>query len=84
MVENKKPFLLIKYGITAFNGVACNAYDVVTLGTTKLQYLPIERKVALKIIDKHDLPLLHKLDSRNEVWGDEKFREQFKERGLKV
>jgi hypothetical protein len=56
----------------------------VTIVGKKLQYVPIARQVALKAIDDYDLPQLYKMDSRNMIWGDEKFKEQFKERGLKV
>ena len=84
MVKQGKPFLIIKYGITAFTGVSCNVYEVVTIVGKKLQYVPIERQVALKAIDEHNLPQLYKMDSRNIIWGDERFKEQFKERGLKI
>lgn len=83
-VRRKKPFLIIKYGVTAFNGLANNAYELVTLGTKKLQYFPIERKVAIETIEKYNLPLLHKVDSRNMIWGDENFKIQFKEKGLGI
>lgn len=83
-VRRKKPFLIIKYGIVAFNGVTNNAYELVTLGMKKLHYFPIERKVAREVIEKHNLPLLHKLDSRNMIWGDEKFKVKFEEKGLEI
>lgn len=82
--RRKKPFLIIKYGIVAFNGVTNNAYELVTSGTKKLHYFPIERKVAREVIEKHNLPLLHKLDSRNMIWGDEEFKVKFKEKGLEI
>lgn len=84
MVTRNKPFLIVKYGITAFNGVASNVYEVVTLGKKKLQYVPIERDIAIKVIKEYNLPMLHKMDSRNIIWGDEQFKEQFKERGLEI
>lgn len=83
-VRRKKPFLIIKYGIVAFNGATNNAYELVTLGTKKLHYFPIERKVAKEVIEKHNLPLLHKVDSRNMIWGDENFKVKFKEKGLEI
>lgn len=83
-VRRNKPFLIIKYGVTAFNGLANNAYELVTLGTKKLHYFPIERKVAKEVIEKHNLPLLHKVDSRNMIWGDEEFKVKFKEKGLEI
>ena len=83
-VRRKKPFLIIKYGIIAFNGLANNAYELVTLGKKRLQYFPIERKEAIETIEKYNLPLLHKVDSRNMIWGDENFKIQFKEKGLEI
>lgn len=83
-IRRKKPFLIIKYGIIAFNGVTNNAYELVTLGTKKLHYYLIERKVAKEVIEKHNLPLLHKVDSRNMIWGDENFKKQFKERRIEL
>lgn len=83
-IRRKKPFLIIKYGIVAFNGAANNAYELVTLGTKELHYYPIERKVAKEAIEKHNLPLLHKVDSRNMIWGDEEFKVKFKEKGLGI
>lgn len=83
-VRRNKPFLIIKYGIIAFNGLANNAYELVTLGTKKLKYYPIEREVAKGVIEKYNLPLLHKVDSRNMIWGDENFKIQFKEKGLEI
>ena len=83
-IRRKKPFLIIKYGIVAFNGATNNAYELVTLGTKKLQYFPIERKIAKEAIKKHNLPLLHEMDSRNMIWGDEEFKVKFKEKGLEI
>jgi hypothetical protein len=83
-IRRKKPFLIIKYGIVAFNGVTNNAYELVTLGTKKLQYFPIEQKIATESIEKYNLPLLHKVDSRNMIWGDEEFKVKFKEKGLGI
>lgn len=83
-IRRKKPFLIIKYGIVAFNGATNNAYELVTLGTKKLHYFPIERKVAKEVIEKYNLALLHKVDSRNMIWGDENFKKQFKERRIEL
>lgn len=83
-VRRKKPFLIIKYSIVAFNGATNNAYELVTLGTKKLHYFPIERKVAKEVIEKHNLPLLHKVDSRNMIWGDKNFKVKFEEKGLEI
>lgn len=84
MVKKGKPFLIIKYGVTAFNGLANNAYELVTLGAKKLQYFPLDRTVAIRVIEQHNLPRLYRLDGRNEIWGDEKFKEQFKEQSIKI
>ena len=84
MAERGKPFLIIKYGITAFNGLTNNAYELVTMGSKKLQYFPLDRTITIRVIERHSLPLLHRLDSRNEIWGDERFKEQFKEKSIKI
>jgi hypothetical protein len=83
-IRRKKPFLIIKYGIVAFNGATNNAYELVTFGTKKLLYYPIERKVAKEVIEKYHLPILHKVDSRNMIWGDEEFKTKFKQKGLGI
>lgn len=82
-VRRKKPFLIIKYG-TTFLDRANNIYEVVTIGAGKLRYMPIERRVALDAIDRYEIPLLHSLDSRNMIWGDENFKKQFKERRIEL
>lgn len=83
LVERNKPFLIIKYG-TTFLDRANNIYEVVTIGAGKLRYMPIERRVALDAIDRYELPLLHSLDNRNMIWGDENFKVKFKEKGLEI
>lgn len=83
-IRRKKPFLIIKYGIVAFNGDANNAYELITLGMKKLHYYPIERKIAKEVIEKLNLPLLHKVDNRNMIWGDENFKKQFKKKKMAV
>lgn len=83
LVERGKPFLIVKYCLTSLDR-ANNAYEVVTLGSRKLNYTPIERNIAIKAIHKHELPLLHELDSRNMIWGDENFKVKFEEKGLEI
>ena len=83
LVERGKPFLIIKYCLSSFD-IANNAYEIVTIGGSKLRYLPIERNVALEAINRYNLPLLHKVDSRNMIWGDEEFKVKFKEKGLGI
>lgn len=83
LIKRGKPFLLIKYGITFFD-VANNCYEVVTMGRKNLNYAPIERSAAIAAINKFNLPLLHSLDSRNMIWGDENFKVKFKEKGLEI
>lgn len=78
LIKRGKPFLLIKYGITFFD-VANNCYEVVTMGSKGLNYAPIERSEAIRAIDKFNLPLLHQIDSRNAIWGDEKFKEKYEQ-----
>ena len=81
LVERGKPFLIVKYCLTSLDK-ANNAYEVVTMGSRKLNYTPIERNVAIKAIRKHELPLLHELDNRNMIWGDEDFKKAYKKKGV--
>ena len=83
LIKRGKPFLLIKYGITFFD-VANNRYEVVTMDRKNLNYVPIERSAAIAAINKFNLPLLHSLDNRNMIWGDENFKVKFKEKGLEI
>lgn len=83
LVDRNKSFLIIKYPIS-FLDRANNTYEIVTLGSKKLNYIPIDRKDALKAISKFEIPLLHSLDSRNMIWGDENFKKQFKKRRIEL
>lgn len=83
LIRREKPFLIIKYA-NVFCDVANNSYEIVTIGGRKLRYIPIERNVALEAIDRYKLPLLHEMDSRNMIWGDENFKVKFKEKGLEI
>lgn len=77
LVERDQPFLIIKYGIV-FMAMANNTYEVVTLRGSRLHYMPIDRKDAIRAIRKFKLPLLHSTDSRNKIWGDERFRDRYR------
>jgi hypothetical protein len=81
LVERGKPFLIVKYCLTSMDRTN-SVYEVVTIGSRQLNYTPIERKVAIKAIRKHELPLLHEMDSRNMIWGDEQFKERYKKKGV--
>lgn len=83
LVERNKPFLIVKYA-SVFLDRANNTYEIVTIGGGKLRYTPIDRKDALEAIRKFELPLLHKVDNRNMIWGDEEFKKQFKKKGLEL
>lgn len=83
LVDRGKPFLIIKYCLSSFDRVN-NAYEVVTIGSHHLNYTPIERNVAIKAIRRHELPLLHEIDNRNMIWGDEMFKEKFKNKGVSL
>ena len=83
LVERGKPFLIVKYCLSCLDRTN-NAYEIVTIGGSKLRYLPIERNVALEAINRYELPLLHEIDSRNMIWGDENFKVKFKEKGLEI
>lgn len=83
LVDRNKPFLIIKYA-SVFLDRANNTYEIVTIGGSKLRYTPIDRKEALEAISKYELPLLHKVNNRNMIWGDEEFKVKFKEKGLGI
>lgn len=81
LVERGKPFLIVKYCLTSLD-VANNAYEIVTIGSHHLYYMPISRDVATQAIIRHELPLLHEVDNRNMIWGDERFKELYKKKGV--
>ena len=77
IIKRDKPYLIIKYA-NVFLDRANNTYEIVTLGGSKLRYLPIDRKDALNAICKFDIPLLYEVDNRNMIWGDERFKTKYK------
>ena len=81
LVERGKPFLIVKQCLSCLDRTN-NAYEVVTMGSSKLNYTSIERNVAMQAIHKHELPLLHKLDNRNMIWGDKDFKKAYKKKGV--
>ena len=83
LVERGKPFLIVKYCLSSLDR-ANNAYEVVTIGSHHLNYTPIERNVVIKAIRKHELPLLHEMDNRNMIWGDDRFKEKYKKKGVRI
>lgn len=83
LVERGKPFLIIKYCLKSLDR-ANSAYEIVTICGSKLRYMPIDRKGALEAISKYGLPLLHKVDNRNMIWGDEEFKKQFNKRKIEL
>lgn len=84
LVDNKTPFLIVKYGVS-FVGITNNNYDLVTMYGDKLNYTPMERKEVMTVLREFDLPILWDAgDSRNTIWGDEKFKEKFKKGGYEI
>ena len=81
LVDRGKPFLIVKYCLTSLDR-ANNAYEIVTIGSHHLYYTPIGRDVAMQAISRHDLPLLHKMDNRNMIWGDKNFKKAYKKKGV--
>lgn len=77
LVKKDKPFLIIKYGIT-FLDITSSCYEIVTLGSGKLSYTPIDRRIAVQAINKFDIPILHQVGNRDMIWGNEKFKEKYK------
>ena len=83
LIKRDKPFLIIKYGVS-FLGMTNSCYDVVTMGGGKLHYMPIDRRSAMSVVRLHELPLLHEVNNRNMIWGDEKFKERYKKKGVGI
>lgn len=84
LVDNKTPFLIVKYGVT-FIDITSNNYDLVTMYGDKLNYTPMERKDVMRVLRDFDLPKLWDAgDNHNTIWGDEKFKEKFKKGGYKI
>lgn len=84
LVDNKTPFLIVKYGVT-FIDITSNNYDLVTMYGDKLNYTPMERKEVMQVLRDFDLPKLWDAgDNHNTIWGDEKFKEKFKKGGYKI
>lgn len=77
LIKRDKPFLIIKYS-ASFVGITNNCYEVVTMGGGKLNYMPIDRRVAMSSIRLHELPLLHEMSNRNMIWGDKRFKTMYK------
>lgn len=82
LIKRDKPFLIIKYS-TSFNDMCSSCYEVVTMGGGKLNYMPIDRRVALWALRLHELPLLHEMNHRNMIWGDERFKTMYKKLKIK-
>ena len=84
LVDNKTPFLIVKYGGT-FIDITSNNNDLVTMYGDKLNYTPMERKEVMQVLRDFDLPKLWDAgDNHNTIWGDEKFKEKFKKGGYKI
>jgi hypothetical protein len=70
------PILVIKYSISAFS-MANNVYELLWIKNGKMECLPLERIDAVTIIKTLSLPMLHKVDNRNVIWGDENFKAEY-------
>ena len=82
--DSKTPFLTVKYGVT-FVGITSNCYDLVLMDRNKLQYLPVSRRDVVRVLREFDIPMLWNAgDSHNTIWGDERFKDKFKEGGYKI
>ena len=76
MAKKGVPFILIKYEITSF-GFSNNVYELLAIKGEKVETTPLERDDAMAIIKKLSLPVLHKLDNSNIIWGYEAFKEVY-------
>ena len=83
LIKRDKPFLIIKYSIS-FDDMCNSCYEVVTMGGGKLHYMPIDRRVAMSAVRLHELPMLHEIDNRNMIWGDDRFKEKYKKKGVRL
>lgn len=70
------PLIVIKYSISAFS-MANNVYELLWIKNGKMEYRPLERIDAVAIIKSLELPVLHKVDNRNMIWGDERFKTEY-------
>lgn len=83
LIKKDKPFIIIKYGVFAI-GFCMSAYELFTLNKDRLNYKTLSREEAQNIINHFDLPMLHKMDSHNIVWGDKRFKELCKDKKLEI
>lgn len=83
LVDNKTPFLIVKYGVT-FVGITNNNYDLVTIYGDKLNYTPMERKEVIQVLRDFSLPLLLDRGVHEKIWGDKRFKDKFKKGGYKI
>jgi hypothetical protein len=83
LIKKDKPFIIIKYGVFAI-GYCMSAYELITLNNDKLSYKTLSREDAHNIIQCFNLPMLHKMDSHNIVWGDKRFKEIYKDRKIEI
>ena len=84
LIENKTPFLIVKYGVT-FVDMTSNNYDLVTMYGDKLNYTPMERRDVMRVLRDFSLPMLWDVgDNHNTIWGDRRFKEKFKKGGYKI
>ena len=76
MAKKGVPFIIIKYEVTSF-GYSNNIYELLSIRNERVETTPLERDDAVVIIKKLSLPLLHKLDNSNIIWGYETFKEVY-------
>jgi hypothetical protein len=83
--EKNKPYLIVKYSLSMSDlDMANNKYEVVSIVGRRLRYASLERREALDIIERWELPMLHSLDSRNKIWGKQEFKELFHKLNMEV
>lgn len=76
MAKKGVPFIIIKYEITSF-GYSNNIYELLFIRNERVETTPLERDDAMAIIKKLSLPVLHRLDNSNVIWGYEAFKEVY-------
>lgn len=83
--KTKQPYLIIKYSLSMSDlDMANNKYEVVSIVGRRLRYASLERREALDILERWNLPLLHNLDSRNKIWGKQEFKELFHKLNIEI
>lgn len=81
--KKKEPFIIIKYGIVSLGYFGCE-YELVTISNGKLNFKTLDHREAREAIRYFELPVLLKADTHNMIWGDDRFKDLYKEKKLEI